>query len=253
MSNEQTWVVLNDLQIPFHDDKVLNRLILPFVDELQPDGVILNGDVVDCYSISDFDKDPLTAATMDREIRLATRLMERFKRVGRRIWHGGNHEDRLRRVVWKNPVLLRSVDKASREKIVHLLDFPEMFGLAEYGFEWLPYGDFTMLGKLMVTHGSLVSKHSALSARAHFEKYGSSVLVGHTHRGGIYYKRDVHGVHAAYENFCLCKLTPEYVISPNWQQGFSVVHVGPNGFFNVTQIPILPGNQFYYGGTRVRG
>lgn len=251
--SDQTWVILNDLQIPFHDDKILNRLILPFVDELKPDGVILNGDIVDAYSVSDFDKDPLTTASLDREIRLSGRLMDRLKRIDRRIWIGGNHEDRLRRLVWKSPSLLRSVDKASREKLVNLLDFPEMFGLGEYGFEWRPYGGYEMLGKLMVTHGSMVSKHSGQSGRAHLDKYGTSVLIGHTHRGGIFYKRDVHGVHAAYENFCLCKLNPEYAQHPNWQNGFSVVHVSSNGLFNVQQIPILPGNQFFYGGTRVKG
>jgi predicted phosphodiesterase len=254
LKTDQTWVILNDIQIPFHDERVLQRLVLPFIDELHPNGVILNGDIVDCYSISDFDHDPLTRASLDREIRLAGKLMERLARIGsRRIWIGGNHEDRLRRMVWKQPALLSAVDKASREKIVHLLDFPEMFGLAEYGFEWRPYGGFEMLGKLMVTHGSMVSKHSAQSARSHLDKYGTSVLIGHTHRGGIFYKRDVKGVHAAYENFCLCRLDPEYVQHPNWQQGFSVVHLGSNGFFNVQQIPILPGNQFFYGGTRVRG
>ena len=51
-----------------------------------------------------------------------------------------------------------------------------------------------MLGKLMVTHGSIVSKHSGTSGKNHLEKYGTSILHGHTHRLGVYYKRDVRGV-----------------------------------------------------------
>lgn len=253
MSDMKTYVILNDIQYPFHDVKVM-RLVLNFVKDLKPHGVILNGDVVDCYSISDFDKDPLTQASLSKEIRCATNLMEELRYVPDRIWIGGNHEDRLRRYVWKNPKLISGLDAGTRERLVKALDFPEVFGLEEYGFRWLPYGAVYALGKLLVTHGSIVSKHSGQTGRAHLDKYGSSVLVGHTHRGGTTYKRDIKGVHVAYENFCLCRLDPEYVQNPNWQQGFSVVHVDrKTGFFNVQPIPILPGNQFFYGSQRIKG
>ena len=55
----------------------------------------------------------------------------------------------------------------------------------------------------------------------------------------------------AYENGCLCRLDPKYVQFPDWQQGFSVVHVDEGGFFNVQQIPILNRRCFFYGGTLV--
>ena len=102
----------------------------------------------------------------------------------------------------------------------------------------------------MVTHGDLVLKHSGQSAKAHFEKYGTSILHGHTHRLGIYYKRDVRGIHAAYENGCLCRLDPEYAIHPNWHHGFSMVQVEEGGFFYVEQIPILNRKTLFYGGKR---
>lgn len=248
----QTWAILNDLQIPFHDKHVLDRLVLPFVEELKPDGIILNGDVVDCYSISSFDRNPMTRASLAAEVRIAGHYMQRLAKCSpRRIWIGGNHEDRVRRLVWNNPGLLGGLDAKTRAKVVRVLDFPEMFGLGEYGFEWLPYGGHFMLGKLLVTHGSMVRRHSAETGRAHLDKYGSSVIIGHTHRGGVTYKTDVRGVHVAYENFCLCRLDPEWTQHPNWQQGFAVVHVAPNGFFNVQQIPILKRRSFFFGARQV--
>ena len=75
-------------------------------------------------------------------------------------------------------------------------------------------------------------------------------MIGHTHRLGIYYRRNRGGVHAAYENGCLCSLEPEYAQYPDWQQGFSVVHVDKGGFFNVQQIPIIGRKTFLYGGVR---
>jgi hypothetical protein len=72
-------------------------------------------------------------------------------------------------------------------------------------------------------------------------------MIGHTHRLGIYYRTNASGTYAAYENGCLCRLDPEYAICPDWQQGFSVIHVEANGYFHVQQIPILRRRTFFYG------
>lgn len=238
----RTWVVLNDLQIPFQDTKVCD-LVLNFVDELKPHGVVLNGDIVDCYAISDFAKNPSSEADLNKEIREANQLMDRLAKVTtERIWLGGNHEDRLRRLNWKHVPALAKTGK---------LDFPVIFETAEHGFDYFPYGEIHHLGRLMVTHGDKAMKHSGQTAKAAFEQTGSSTMVGHTHRLGTYYKTDSNGVHASWENGCLCRMDPEYTQRPNWQQGFSVVHVEPNGYFNVQQIPILDGSSFFYGSTRI--
>ena len=232
----KTWVVLNDLQIPWHDAPVL-QLVLRFIRDLQPHGVILNGDVVDCYAISTYDKNPLRRAGLQREITLAQHLMASLEPLKEKIWLGGNHEDRLRRYLWKNP---QFADLDS-------LTFSKLFRLGEHGFSYYPYGRHWMLGKLMVTHGFMVRSHSGVSARSHFDRLGTSCLVGHTHRLGVYYKTNVRGQHAAYENGCLCRLDPEYVQNPDWQQGFSVVTVMENGYYNVVQVPILHRRMFFYG------
>ena len=234
----ETWVVMNDLQIPFQDKKVLEAVVT-FSLFIKPDGLILNGDVVDCYSLSDFDKNPATEATLNREIRESADLMSKLEPIPIKWWLGGNHEDRLRRVLWQNPKF------AAIEK----LDFPKLFDLETYGFKWKPYGGIIKLGSLIVTHGSMVLKHSGWTAREHFMKYGSSVLIGHTHRLGTYYRTNAKGVHAAWENGCLCKLTPEYAQAVDWQQGFSVIHLDGN-MFSVQQIPIVNRKFFFYGGER---
>jgi predicted phosphodiesterase len=237
----RTWVVLSDIQIPFQDQRVLD-LVTDFVRDLKPHGVILNGDIVDCYQLSEFSKDPLEKASLVQEQRESGQLMRKLSFVKEKWWLGGNHEDRLRRYMWNH---------ASKFDGLEELTFPSLFHLGDYGFKWKEYGGHIDLGKLMVTHGSLVSKHSGQTGRAHMEKYGTSILVGHTHRLGVYYRRDVRGVHAAYENGCLCQLNPEYDHHPNWQQGFSVVHTDDGGFFNVQQVPILHRKCFFYGNTMV--
>lgn len=233
----QTWIALNDVQIPWQDQRVLD-LVTDFAIDLKPYGVILNGDVVDCYELSEFNKNPIKDYSLQREIREAAGLMYKLAKVTtERWWLGGNHEDRLRRALWKNPQFAS----------IHALKFPDLFLLNENGFKWKPYGGVLHLGSLLVTHGSQVLKHSGQTARSHFDKYGTSILIGHTHRLGVYFRTNAKGIHASYENGCLCKLTPEYVQYPDWQQGFSVVHVGEHGFFNVQQIPIINRRGFFYG------
>lgn len=237
----KTYVILNDIQYPFHDKKVLDGLVLPFIEEVKPDGVVLNGDIVDCYTLSSFDKNPMQKGDLNTEIRLAQGLMNRLSKAakaGECWWLGGNHEDRLRRTIWKNAPALGVVEE---------MNFDKLFGLQHYGFQWKEYGDHLMLGKLLVTHGDLVREHSAWTARAHFLKYGTSVMIGHTQRIGQYHITNMTGDHAAYENGCLCRLDPEYIKFPNWQQGFAIVHVFENGFFNVQQIRILDRKIFFYG------
>lgn len=238
----KVWVVVNDIQFPFHDEFVLN-LVLSFIQDLKPYGVILNGDIIDCYQMSEFSKDPLEKSDVVLEQRLVRGLMSTLAKCTKeRWWLGGNHEDRVRRYIWNHAPKFAGLEE---------MTFQSLFHTRDYGFQWKEYGGHVYLGKLMVTHGSLVRKHSADSAQGHMEKYGTSILHGHTHRLGVYFKRDVRGVHAAYENGCLCSLNPEYDHYPNWQQGFSVVHVDEGGFFNVQQIPVLNRKCLFYGGTLV--
>ena len=235
----KTWIVMNDLQIGFHDGPVVD-LVLKFVDAVKPHGVVLNGDIVDCYEISDFRKNPRHRNKgLDQEVKAAGQVMNRLaKSTKERVWLGGNHEDRWRKLIW---------DDAPQMSLVHGAEFPAVFKLADYGFQWKEWGGSVTLGRLMVTHGFLVAQHSAVSGKRHFERLGTSVLIGHTHRLGIYFRSNARGIHAAFENGCLCRLNPEYVQYPDWQQGFSVVHVADGGWFNVQQIPIINRKGFFYG------
>jgi hypothetical protein len=83
-------------------------------------------------------------------------------------------------------------------------------------------------------------------------RLGTSVLIGHTHRAGVFHRTNRLGDHAAYENGCLCRLDGlGYANFPDWQQAFSVVDVFSGGMFNVTLLRILSRRCFIYGDTVV--
>jgi Calcineurin-like phosphoesterase len=239
MSSPQTWVVFGDTQIPFQHKPVLS-LVLHVIDALRPHGVLMNGDIVDAYSASDYVKRPMTKADLLMEQQQAGQLMQALRDVPQKVWIGGNHCDRINRLVAKHAPALGVLPE---------LAFDRLFHLADYGFQWLEYGQYYKLGKLLVSHGSIVRRASGASAQAHLLKYGCSVLVNHTHRGGVFYRTDTTGTHVAFENFCLCRVDPQYAHQPvDWQWGCSIVKVEPkSGLFHVTQVPILPGMKCWYG------
>lgn len=226
----KTYVVINDIQFPFHDEQCVD-LVKIFIKDIRPDGTLFNGDIVDCYPISHFTKDPMQRTDLLLERRYAHDLMKHVSKHSKEnVWLEGNHEKRLWRMV---------ADKMPELGIFPELSFPRLFNLEDFGFSWRPYGDLVKLGHLRVTHGEMVRHDSSATAKAYWNKYRTSVMIGHTQRFGAFYITCLGEQYVCFENACLCTMTPEYAPSPNWQQGFSVVHVDENKMFNVQQLPIF--------------
>jgi len=98
----------------------------------------------------------------------------------------------------------------------------------------------------MFTHGHVVRKHSAYTARAMAEEFGT-VTFGHTHRLGMHYKRDGRGSIVATENGCLCAMDPEYISGiANWQQGFTII-TQIDGMSSYEQVNIIDGKAIFRG------
>lgn len=245
-------VILSDIQIPFEDPAAVEQA-LRVMDSVRPDLVVLNGDIVDCYQLSSFDKNPRHRKDITAEGHSRTRvLLEAIAHVPHKVWLGGNHEDRFRRLVWqefeRNGKLgavaneLLAAMGGSEDRLANSPDawFAALYGAADHGVVYYPYGHRLYLAEdnLVVTHGKYVSRHSGQSAKRTLEWLGRSCIVGHTHRMGNHLVTQDGVMYGAWENGCLCQLEPEYDDTPNWQQGFSVVKVnGPE--FHVVQVPIV--------------
>lgn len=235
--------VLSDIQFPFHDGPAL-AAALDHVDAFKADTVILNGDILDMYSISDFLKDPRKGwANLKLERDLVHELQEEFNDGRQVIWLGGNHEARWRRRLWssrESSEIRRLIDEQYQVPDDEGDLFRDIF--VKPWVTYYPYHHVLSLaaGNLLITHGETVSKHAGQTARMHVERYGTSVIVGHTHRMGAAPRTQMGVPYAGWENGCLCRLDPEYVQFPNWQQGFSTVTIdGPK--FHVRQHHIMGG------------
>jgi Calcineurin-like phosphoesterase len=237
----QTVAVVADYHVPFHDPKTI-RLVDEVLRDIQPEVLVYNGDLNDCYQISVFAKDPSRLSKLQKDIDKTVSILDRHNTIlprTQKILIEGNHEYRFQRFLWSDAPELSSLDS---------LTIPELYRLDQFGIDYIPYEQGLLINKVfLVLHGDIASIHSAYTAKRLFEKHGGCGMCNHTHRGGSFYKRDRFGTWGWWENFCLCSLNPDWIQNPNWQQGFSLIHFTDHSRFFVEQIPVIDHKILYRG------
>lgn len=235
---DYTIICINDLHIPHHDNKVV-ELVFSFIKQKQPDELVLNGDILDCYWVSSFLKNPSSKVYLQDECNTFYKLFNDLrKHIPNTIitFINGNHEDRILKETWKNPAFY-GIKELEIEK---LLKFDKL----RINYQKNRY----IIRDFLFTHGEMVSKHSSFTAKAEFERHKCrDGMSGHTHRLGCFHQ-SIDGITTSwYENGCLCTLNPEYVKEVvNWQHGFSVINFYDKLSF-VQPILIKEGKFIYEG------
>lgn len=236
-------VFLGDVHFPYQD-KVALDLVDEFLAWFKPDFIYLIGDIVDCYQLSSFDKDPRRILGFQDELDQATEWLGRLSRAhpkSKKTLRLGNHERRLDKLLCRVPEI-SSLDSLSWKKLLKL---------DELGIELSPYNGRLHHRGFLVEHGDTVSSKSSATAAKMLERRGTSGISGHVHRLGVSYRTNARGTHAWYENGCLCSLQPDYIIGdPDWQQGFTVGHFlkhQDSKRFVIEQVTILDRSLFYAG------
>ena len=224
------FVVISDIHFPYQDDKAL-KAVYKFLKQRPVDTIILNGDILDFYDVSSFDKDPDRINSLQEEINMAEKFFKKLRTIkpdARIVFIKGNHSSRLERYLKKHPELY-SLDA---------LKLPNLLGLKKYNIEYSDKG--IKLGSLKIIHGTIVKKFSGYTARAEMEKNDCSGISGHTHRLAVYYKRTPSRDLMWAESGCLCDLNPEYIDNPSWNQGF-LYGIIEKDSFSIVPLPIVKG------------
>ena len=238
-TNNNTSIVISDVHLPF-SQPVATQMVVDFIRELKPGRIHLLGDILDAQSVSRFDKDPVRKENLQDELDSVRDWLTALRDAAPRakiIYSEGNHEFRIRKYLMSEAKALAGLRALTLEK---LLDFKTL------RIKFQPQDRPYRIGHLLFTHGQLISRWSAMSAKRHYERFGCCTIHGHTHRLGAFYHTDISDTFAAFENGCLSTLTPDYVTAPDWQNGFSVVYHSKN-FFHVDQVAIIR-NRFCFHG-----
>jgi predicted phosphodiesterase len=228
---------ISDAHIPFCDQYAL-ELVVKIVGVWQPHRIIENGDMGDFYDVSDFDRNPdrLRDGGLQRQFDQMIEFNGELRRAAPEDTEidflPGNHDDRLRRYIWRHPQLFG----------LRALELPALLELERHRINYYPDEVTLARGGLVVKHGSIVRKAGGMSALAELEaeKYAVSTLTGHTHRIGCTMVRTRRGLIGGWENGCLCNLNPEWIKRPNWQLGVVLINESADGeSFSVNLVPFL--------------
>lgn len=238
-------LIAGDAHFPHQDDKVI-LLLEKFLRTYQPDIIVFNGDLLDCETISKFDRIP--GGSLKEELSICREFFSDIRMICPKAeihYLTGNHEMRLRSYLIKN-----IKDPATFELIQERLSLDELLNLGKYDIKFHDLPDnisrfddnYVKMGKFNIGHFNRVSKHSAYTIKNIIDDKGASVIQGHTHRLGLYFKKTLNGTLIGAETGCLCKIEPDYCVNPNWSNGWVVIE-------NNNVYPIhIKDYEFSYGG-----
>lgn len=209
--------MIPDLHVPYHDVAFV-ALLDKVIKIIKPYGIVQLGDALDFWQISSYDKNPLRKQTIAEDAAIYGQIIAKWADMlpvdG--VFHQleGNHEDRLRRYVWKN----------ARELAGLVQTVPEMIKLRETGVRtiWHPIAqwDSCKIGDAVCHHGHFFNMHAAAG---NLIKYPKSLITGHTHRfqyvsNGTRFSATLG--HGSNETETAHQPTPT-----GWQQAFGVLSV----------------------------
>lgn len=240
--------VLSDIHIPYHSRKAVEAAVKE-CKRHKCDVIILNGDTIDFYGISRYEKDP-ERRTATEEIRSAVTFMRWIRQQfpnARLIWRDGNHEDRWAKWCWMNAPVLWSL-KQCRLNGVLGYEYAEQTDnestkLERYGWEYLTDKRPILAGRLPILHGHEINACSPVNpARGAWLKTSHTVLIGHLHATSQHTQPDLwHDETATWSVGCLCGLRPLYAPVNRWNHGLAVVDVAASGEFDLRNLRIADG------------
>jgi predicted phosphodiesterase len=229
------WLSISDLHLPYHDKATIEAAVSEAKSK-NVAGVLLNGDIFDCYQLSNHYKEPDKGRfreELDCGRGFFAWLRSRFpdKRI---VWKFGNHDERLRRYLAERAPALFDVQEC---------DLPALAHCDEYGIEVVADKRVVELGKLSVVHGHEFARGGGvMPARWLFLRGGATALCGHFHQQSQYTFRTLDRREiSVWSTGCACFLSPAWLPNNQWSHGYAMVEVASDGWFSVHNRRVLNG------------
>lgn len=226
-------LILSDIHIPYHNEYAINT-ILDLKEKF--DIIVLNGDIIDCYALSRWERDPRKRFFKD-ELEAAIlflKLLRNKYKNSRIIYKFGNHEERHQRFIFYKAPELYGIDEISLASLLKLHDF---------GIEWYENKERIKAGELFILHGHEYKQwgyNQVNPARTMYLRTKKNTIFGHYHQVSSHQEPNIEGkVTACWSTGCLCDLHPVYMPLNRWSLGYAVVETENNNNFVVDNRIIL--------------
>jgi hypothetical protein len=254
MTNDLKWMLGSDFHFPYQDDRYVD-LWFQVMAWFKPDVVDLLGDISDqdCYarfsdgrsneflnaiSGKDAEVGGVLPIVIENEAQTAAfyskvREMNKKSEIFSAL---GNHDIRV----------FDYADKKMRDLIEHITP-DALWNFSNLGIDYIYYSDLPKhrFGDIHVHHGVAISKHAGESVRADIDSFGVSIVRGHSHRHGSYFKTyELRGeILRGYEIGHMTDVKSSgmsYTNVHNWQPGFAIAHIENGSYPHITPIHISP-------------
>lgn len=244
----ERWVVLPDLQAPYHDKATL-AAVEKLMGEYFFHGYLQIGDFLDFDCISSHNKNKLRLVEgkrIHKDYEIAAEILDRHQALIRAnnpnakfVIIEGNHEYRMEAWLDANPAAAGFG-----------MEVPSALEFGRRGITWIPFwstGKAYRIGKAKFIHGRYTNQYHAAK---HAQNYGCNIFYGHTHDIQTYSKemQGEDNTIVGQSLGCLCRNQSYMQGRPNkWQQAFAVFEFFPDGFFTYNIIRIFR-HRFAYNG-----
>jgi predicted phosphodiesterase len=228
-------LILSDIHFPYHNAAAL-RAAIKYGLEQGVDCIVLNGDILDFYGLSDFSKDP-SKPKFRKEIELGKWFLKELRLAfpkAQIYYKIGNHEMRLERwLMVKAPEIL----DCEEFRLDILLEF------AKHHVILIDKYTVIKAGNLNIIHGhEYKGAGGVYPAKYIYGKSKVNTICGHYHRSSTYLDKNMDGqYHGGFSTGCLCELSPDYMPYNEWVHGFAVVTMKSGGNFSVQNLTIENG------------
>jgi predicted phosphodiesterase len=237
---------LPDPHRPFHH-KPAWELMLQAMTDWKPDTIVIQGDFCDFYKLSKFKKDPRREHSFEDEVEDCLTGLFELGLLGakRKIYIGGNHEERLATYL-----------AMQAPELFAFVTVPKLFQLEERGWEYVPYKESIKIGKLYCTHDAGIVGRYAVQRTA--DAFQHPVVFAHTHRLSYIVEGNATGEHfpAATFGWMGDVEQVDYMhkirARREWTLGFGTGLMGKDGNVHLTPHPIVNGKSVVVEGGEYR-
>ena len=235
--NHNNILVIGDIHVPYHNIPALT-LALKYGLENDVNTILLNGDIIDFYAISRFEKDP-RKRNFGHEVLMTRQFLTTLRQLfpNAAIYYKcGNHDVRYDHYIMRNAPDLLGMNEFS---------FESLMKLDELNITFIPDKQIIRAGNLTILHGHELGQ-SVFSpvniARGLFLRAKDNALCGHHHQASEHSEPNINGkLTTCWSVACLCELHPDYMPINKHHHGFAHVKVMDTGEFEVSNYRIVNG------------
>jgi predicted phosphodiesterase len=242
----------------FHDKEADPFVLSVFIDtcvRLQPDVIVLNGDVFDQLEFSQYDKDPRAMDLVGRYTFVRDRIFKPLRQgcpTSQIDFIIGNHEHRLLRLL---------ADKAPYFKVLADfvgITFSQLLMLDEFEINLVSKSDLSAYSpaetRKEVKKNYKKYFDTVICCHEPGEDYAMSSVSGHTHKPRLTTKaNEVMGPIFALTTGSICRIDPEYHQEKiNAQNSFAIIHIDTqerqaiNEHITFTDSMAVVGGKYYF-------